>query len=154
MNDFARSTVMLLFFLGIIYEFFISVNGILAILSFNKQEIPIILSITAITISFIISGLTLNTVNIWEEQADNVHIQLRVFNIIGVIFSIYTSFVGTGYHVIAQKYNSTLLSINFTVIWAETTFMQKSIILLMTLFSAMSPVLFSIIFLDKNKNTK
>jgi hypothetical protein len=153
MNFFAVSVILLLFSLGTIYDGLITIDGILAVLSSHKQDIPLVLYLTATIISFIILGLTLNTVKIWEEYADDLYIQLRLFNVIAVIFSSYMSFIGTGANIILKNNNSDYLSIGFNLIWQETNFTQKLIILLMTLFSASSPVIFSIVFLNKNNKT-
>jgi hypothetical protein len=138
-----KGILIFVFFLGTIWDFFTSFFGIVSLFKVQKLEPQYaVVFITAAIIGLIMSGLSLYSEKIWEEDADDFHkYALRPLHVVSITYDAYTSFVGTAKYLVLRDYNSFLLNINFAIAWDNTNVEEKITLLIITAIVTVSPVL-------------
>ena len=130
--DFATS------FLGLVGLFGVTqLNGLGAIF----QSFGVL--ITALICSLIILGLSLNTEEIWNQNANDTYKIFRNFHLFGIFFDAYTSYLGTAQNIILRESRTAYITIGVGEVWERLSFEQQILLLFITALITSSPIMIS-----------
>lgn len=146
-----KSFLIFIFALGAFWDFATSFLGIVGLFGVTQLSLSdmgsmtksLTILITAVIGSLIILALSLNTEEMWDENADNTYKILRPFHVSAIAFDAYTSYLGTAQNIILRDSRTAYITIGVGEIWERLSFEQQILLLFITALITSSPIMIS-----------
>jgi hypothetical protein len=146
-----KSFLIFIFALGAFWDFATSFLGIVGLFGVTQLSLSdmgsmtksLTILISAVIGSLIILALSLNTEEMWDENADNTYKLLRPFHVSAIVFDAYTSYLGTAQNILLRESHSAYITIGVGEVWEKLSFEQQILLLFITALITSSPIMIS-----------